>query len=184
MLTWPLLCAHTQRVRSLVSCFIRSLVLWDQEPTLFLKRFYLFIFRQRRREGERKGEKHQCAVASRVPWTGDLACNPDMCPDWESNQQPFGSQAGVQSTEPHQPGQDPTLMSSFNLNDFHKGPNAVTMGVMASAYESGGDTNISKNNWLIKQLQCDWVAKKLRKHFLGKLHVITYLIFCPLLFLR
>ena len=27
-----------------------------------------------------------------------------MCPDWESNRQPFGSQASTQSTEPHQPG--------------------------------------------------------------------------------
>ena len=27
-----------------------------------------------------------------------------MCPDWESNWRPFGSQVGVQSTEPHQPG--------------------------------------------------------------------------------
>ena len=52
---------------------------------LFL-RFYLFIFRERGREGEREGEKHQCVVASRAPPTGDLACNPVMCPDWESNQ--------------------------------------------------------------------------------------------------
>ena len=43
-------------------------------------------------------------VASQVPPTGDLACNPGMCPDWELNQRPFGSQAGTQSTEPHQPG--------------------------------------------------------------------------------
>ena len=43
-------------------------------------------------------------VASHVPPTGDLAHNPGMCPDWESNQRPFGSQAGTQSTEPHQPG--------------------------------------------------------------------------------
>ena len=35
---------------------------------------------------------------------GDLACNPGMCPDWESNWKPFGSQASTQSTEPHQPG--------------------------------------------------------------------------------
>ena len=27
-----------------------------------------------------------------------------MCPDWESNQWPFGSQPGAKSTEPHQPG--------------------------------------------------------------------------------
>ena len=26
-----------------------------------------------------------------------------MCPDWESNPWAFGSQAGIQSTEPHQP---------------------------------------------------------------------------------
>ena len=43
-------------------------------------------------------------IASHVPFTGDLACNPGMYPDWESNHQPFGSQAGTQSPEPHQPG--------------------------------------------------------------------------------
>ena len=46
----------------------------------------LFIFRERGREEERAGEKHQCVVASHVPPTGDLAHNPGMCPDWESNQ--------------------------------------------------------------------------------------------------
>ena len=61
-----------------------------------------FIFRAG--EGEREGEKHQCVVASRAPPTGDLACNPGMCPDWESNQRPFGLQDGAQSTEPRQPG--------------------------------------------------------------------------------
>ena len=70
----------------------------------YFLRFYLFIFRERDREGEREGEKHQCAVASWEPLTGDLAHNPCTCPDWESNQWPFGSQAGTQSIEPHQPG--------------------------------------------------------------------------------
>ena len=60
--------------------------------------------RERGREGEREG--HQCVVASHAPPTGDLAHNPGMCPDWESNQWPLGSQAGIQSTEPHQPGQE------------------------------------------------------------------------------
>ena len=50
-----------------------------------LLRFYLFIFRQKGREGEREEEKHQCVVASHVAPTGDLACNPGMCPDWDSN---------------------------------------------------------------------------------------------------
>ena len=55
-------------------------------------------------EGEREGEKHQQVVASCVPPTGDLACNPGICPDWESNQQPFGLQTGAQSTGSHQQG--------------------------------------------------------------------------------
>ena len=67
----------------------------------FLKRFYLLIFRERGREGEREGEKLQYVVASRVPPTGDLAHNPGMCPVWESNPRPFDSQVGTQSTEPH-----------------------------------------------------------------------------------
>ena len=79
-------------------------------PFVFLKRFYLFLEkgegreRERGREGERVGEKHQCVVASPVSPTGDLAHNPDMCPDWESNQRPFASQPGAQSTEPCQTG--------------------------------------------------------------------------------
>ena len=40
----------------------------------FFLRFYLFIFRERGREGER--EKYQSVVASHVAPTGDLARNP------------------------------------------------------------------------------------------------------------
>ena len=69
----------------------------------------LCIFRERVKKG-RKGEKHQCVVASCVLPNGDLACNPGICPHWESNLGPFGSQAGTQSTEPHKPGLD---FSSF-----------------------------------------------------------------------
>ena len=68
----------------------------------FLKGFiYLFL---ERGKGRRKREKYQCVVASHAPSIGDLACNPSMCPDWESNQRPFGLQARAQSTEPHQLG--------------------------------------------------------------------------------
>ena len=42
--------------------------------------------------------------------TGDLARNRGMCLDWELKQWLFGSQAGVQSTEPHQPGQHSDLL--------------------------------------------------------------------------
>ena len=68
--------------------------------------FYIFksLF-ERGREGEReresKGEKHRCVVARCVPPTGDLACNPVICPDWELNWRPFGSQASTQTSEPH-----------------------------------------------------------------------------------
>ena len=70
---------------------------------LFLKNIS-FIFRERGKEGQREGEKHQCGVASHVPPTGNLARNSGMCPDWESNWRPFALQSGAQSIEPHQPG--------------------------------------------------------------------------------
>ena len=60
---------------------------------IYIWRFYLFIGRER--EGDWEGKKHQCVVVSRMPPTGDLACNPGMCPDLESNRRPFGSQAGT-----------------------------------------------------------------------------------------
>ena len=44
------------------------------------KRFYLFIFRQRGKEGEREGEKHQCVVASHVPLTGEPGPQPRHVP--------------------------------------------------------------------------------------------------------
>ena len=67
--------------------------------SLFLKKDFIYLF-----YFQREGKKHQCVVASGMPPTGGLACNPGMCPDWESNQQPFGLQAGAHSTEPHQLG--------------------------------------------------------------------------------
>ena len=59
----------------------------------FLDIMYLFLERGEGREKE--GEKHQCVITSCTPLTGDLACNPGMCPDWEFNQQPFGSQPAL-----------------------------------------------------------------------------------------
>ena len=59
---------------------------------IFFLRFYLLVFRESGMEGDRDGEKHQCVVASFTAPTGGPACNPDIGSDWESNQQPFGSQ--------------------------------------------------------------------------------------------
>ena len=50
---------------------------------LFFLRFYLFF--RWGREGEGR-EKTSMCFASSAPPTGDLACNPGTCPDWESNQ--------------------------------------------------------------------------------------------------
>ena len=58
-------------------------------------------------------------VASRTPPTGDLAHKPGVCPHWESNQQPFGSQACAESTELCQPGllhHSFMLLLSYNIS--------------------------------------------------------------------
>ena len=50
------------------------------------------------REGERNmdvREKH---------WLVVFGCNPGVCPDWESNQQPFGSLEGAQQTKAYRLG--------------------------------------------------------------------------------
>ena len=63
------------------SYFIHSLVIYICPLNFFLFLKILFIyFLERGREGEREGKKHQCVVVSQVPPTGDLACNPGMCP--------------------------------------------------------------------------------------------------------
>ena len=69
-----------------------------------LKNIYLFL-ESREREGERD-KKHQCVVVSWVSSPGGLAHNPGMCPDWELNQQAFGSQVHTQSTELQQQGKN------------------------------------------------------------------------------
>ena len=80
------------------------------EETTF-KIFYSFIFRERGREGEREGEKHQCVVAFCMPPVGNLAHNSGVCPDWELNSRPFGLQAVTQSTTSHQPGLEETIFN-------------------------------------------------------------------------
>ena len=55
-------------------------------------RFYLFLERRGR---EKEREKQQCVVASSAPPARDLAYNPGMCPNWESNWRPVSSQASA-----------------------------------------------------------------------------------------
>ena len=75
----------------------------DKVRIIFL-RFYLF-FRERVREEEKEEEetinvkeKHQ-SVASRLPPTGDLACNPGMCSGNRTSDLSF-----CRTTKPHQLG--------------------------------------------------------------------------------
>ena len=60
---------------------------------LFLK--FLFIFREGKGRRKRGRETSVCGCLLCAP-TGDLANNPGMGPDWESNQGLFDSQAGAQ----------------------------------------------------------------------------------------
>ena len=63
-----------------------------------------FIYLSLERGGEKERERNiNVWLPFTCPPTEDLACNPGICPDWELNQRPFGSQASTQSTEPHQP---------------------------------------------------------------------------------
>ena len=69
------------------------------------------------RERERKGEKHQCVwlpLACSQLWTGPATQAHAL--EWESNLQPFGLQAGAQSTEPHQPGKLKNLKMSLDIS--------------------------------------------------------------------
>ena len=70
----------------------------------FLKILFLHVLIERGRVGKRKGKKHQCVVASRVPPVGIWPVTQACALDWESNLRSFGSQVSTQSTEPHQPG--------------------------------------------------------------------------------
>ena len=93
------------------SWIYREVKLLNCSCFLFLKSSFIF------REQGREGEKHQLVVCCTAP-TGDMARNPGMYPDWESNQQPFGSQASTQSTEPHQPEQ---IVAVFLWSKFTEG---------------------------------------------------------------
>ena len=112
---------------------------WSKAKVFPLKDFIYF---QREGKGGKKGEreKHQRVVASHVPPTGDLACNPGMCPDWESNGWSFASEACTQSTEPHQPGSKGLywrkLLYSGIVERLNLG-SQKTQGISPPAYKGG-----------------------------------------------
>ena len=70
-------------------------------------------------ERERKGEKYQCAVASHMYPIGNLACNPAMCPDWESNQRPLDLQASSPPLRHASQGEADTLKKERFIGHSH-----------------------------------------------------------------
>ena len=80
-------------------CFYALGIKGVQPVFCFVLKIFIFSFLERGEGREKEREKN----INQLP-LADLARNPGMCPDWESNQHPFSSQAGAQSTEPHKPG--------------------------------------------------------------------------------
>ena len=63
---------------------------------------YLFLDRGKGREQEKERNINRLALLHNP--NGDGTSNPWMCPDWESNQQPFTLWNDAQPREPHQSG--------------------------------------------------------------------------------
>ena len=87
---------------------------WTTQGILFFKRFYLFLFREMRRETEREGEKHQCKkqnVNQLPPVYPDRGLNlkPRHAPWPESNWWPWLLWDDAQPTESHRSGQPKTF---------------------------------------------------------------------------
>ena len=61
----------------------------------FFFKDFIYLFLERGEGRGKEGRKDQCMAARVVALTGDLACNTGMCPDWESNWRPFGSQPAL-----------------------------------------------------------------------------------------
>ena len=77
---------------------------------IIFKIFYLFIFRERGRAGEREGEKHQCVVAFCMPQLGTWPTTQACALTGNRTGDPLVRRL-AQSTEPHQQG----LATTFKL---------------------------------------------------------------------
>ena len=102
--------------------FILKNIVW----LILSKKIFVFLGRGggRKRNVMCEGNVDRLPLAH--PQLVTLSHHPGTCPDWESNWQPLGSQAGTQSTEPYQPAlfntflkMTPFLMSIYFKKDAY-----------------------------------------------------------------
>ena len=75
---------------------------------LLKKRFYLFIFREKGREGERERKKHRCEreiLTSFAPWSGTQPTTQTCALHRNPTRRPFALREDAQAAEPHGSGQ-------------------------------------------------------------------------------
>ena len=87
----------------------------------FLKKDFIYLFLEGKGGTKRGRETSMCEkyigwlpLACSQLWTGPATQAHAL--EWESNLQPFGLQAGAQSTEPHQPGKLKNLKMSLDIS--------------------------------------------------------------------
>ena len=96
--------------QSMAVCFLASIY-------LFFLRFHLFIFREG--GGKEKERERNISVWLHLacpPLDTWPTCNPGMCPDWESNQRPLGSQPALNPLS--HTNQDPILTLCYSSTSF------------------------------------------------------------------
>ena len=147
-----------------------------------------------------------CGCLSHPLPTGDLACNPGMCPDWESHWRPFGSPASAQSTETHQPGPISFVIASnpFYLVPILETQNKCTLDfyslpsssinlefmvlISIAAHFRRDSQTFPLYHWL-NFLQCLFCSLRLQKQFLfchgifSILYLFSPVPFCSFAFL-
>ena len=85
---------------------------------VYFNRLFIYLFSLEGGGGKGREKERQRNI-NWLPPTGEWTQSPGMRPDWESNQQHFGSQEDAQPTEPHQSGQHGgLLLFKSNLWNF------------------------------------------------------------------
>ena len=119
-------CGHSAmfECRFFLYCHLWKRLFYFKRPCPLSQIFFLkdsIYSRQRGREREREGEKHQCVRDTWLPLTHTPCWGPGLQPrhvPWLGIEPAtFGSCAGAQSTEPHQPGQ---VLKHFHLLIFDR----------------------------------------------------------------